>query len=35
MLHYAAYMGSLIGTAFGEPFMTREPVGLTALDSLA
>jgi LmbE family N-acetylglucosaminyl deacetylase len=34
LLGYAAYMGSLIGTAYGEPFMTREPIGLTGFDSL-
>lgn len=35
LLGYAAYMGSLIGTAYGEPFFTREPLGLTSLDGLA
>ncbi len=30
----AAYWGSLIGTAYGEPFASREPVGLTAMDGL-
>jgi LmbE family N-acetylglucosaminyl deacetylase len=34
ILQYAAYMGSLIGTAYAEPFMTREPIGLTSLDAL-
>jgi bacillithiol biosynthesis deacetylase BshB1 len=27
----AAYCGSLIGTAYGEPFASREPLGLTSL----
>jgi LmbE family N-acetylglucosaminyl deacetylase len=27
----AAYFGSLIGTAYGEPFASREPLGLTSL----
>lgn len=27
----AAYFGSKIGAAFGEPFFTREPLGLTGL----
>jgi LmbE family N-acetylglucosaminyl deacetylase len=31
IMQYAAYMGSLIGTSFGEPFMTREPIGLDSL----
>lgn len=30
-----AYMGSRIGAAAGEPFFTREPIGLTGLASLA
>jgi LmbE family N-acetylglucosaminyl deacetylase len=34
LLGYAAYMGSLIGTAYGEPFMTKEPIGLGSLQSL-
>lgn len=34
LLAYAAYMGSLIGTAYGEPFMTKEPIGLGSLDAL-
>lgn len=29
------YFGSRIGTAAAEPFFTREPIGLTTLDSLA
>ncbi len=29
------YMGSRIGTAYAEPFFTKEPLGLTALDALA
>lgn len=29
------YMGSRIGTEYAEPFFTREPLGLTSLDSLA
>ena len=28
------YMGSRIGTNYAEPFFTREPMGLTGLDSL-
>lgn len=28
------YMGSRIGTEYAEPFFTKEPVGLTTLDSL-
>ena len=28
------YMGSRIGADYAEPFFTREPVGLTSLDSL-
>lgn len=28
------YMGSRIGAKFAEPFFTKEPVGLTSLDSL-
>ena len=34
LLAYAAYMGSLIGTAYGEPFMTKEPIGLGSLRDL-
>lgn len=30
----ATYFGSRIGTAAGEPFFTKEPVGLTGLDHL-
>ncbi len=30
----AVYFGSRIGTAAGEPFFTKEPVGLAGLDSL-
>lgn len=30
----ATYFGSRIGTAAAEPFFTKEPVGLTGLDSL-
>ena len=30
----AGYMGSRIGTQAAEPFFTREPIGLTTLDSL-
>jgi len=30
----ADYFGSRIGTAAAEPFFTKEPVGLTSLDSL-
>lgn len=30
----AAYWGKTIGTAYGEPFTCREPVGLTSLQSL-
>ena len=29
------YLGSRIGTEYAEPFWTREPLGLTSLDSLA
>jgi N-acetylglucosamine malate deacetylase 1 len=29
------YFGSRIGTAAAEPFFTKEPIGLTGLDSLA
>jgi bacillithiol biosynthesis deacetylase BshB1 len=29
------YMGSRIGVEYAEPFFTREPLGLTSLDSLA
>ena len=35
VLQYAAYMGSLIGTAYGEPFMTKEPVGFESFSDLA
>ena len=35
LLGYAAYMGSLIGSAYAEPFFTKEPIGLLSLDSLA
>ncbi|MCL4221639.1 MAG: PIG-L family deacetylase [Phycisphaerales bacterium] len=31
----ARYFGSRIGTTAGEPFFTREPVGLTGFDALA
>lgn len=34
ILQYSAYMGSLIGSAYGEPFMTREPLGLSGLGAL-
>jgi LmbE family N-acetylglucosaminyl deacetylase len=34
LLGYAAYMGSLIGTAYGEPFVTKEPIGLGSLSEL-
>ncbi len=34
LLGYAAFMGSLIGAAYGEPFMTKEPIGLGSLESL-
>ncbi len=34
LMGYSAYMGSLIGTAHGEPFMTKEPIGLSSLDAL-
>ena len=30
----AAYWGGMIGTAYGEPFASREPVGLRDTDSL-
>ncbi len=30
----AAYWGSLIGTQFGEPFASREPIGLKGLEQL-
>ena len=30
----AKYFGSRIGTDAGEPFYTKEPVGLTGFDSL-
>jgi len=29
------YLGSRIGTEYAEPFFTKEPLGLTSLDSLA
>lgn len=32
MLQYNAYMGSLIGASFAEPFFTKEPIGLHALN---
>jgi len=35
ILGYAAYMGSLIGTQYAEPFMMKEPIGLEDLGSLA
>lgn len=31
---YNGYMGSLIGTAFAEPFMLKEPIGLRELGGL-
>ena len=31
---FSAYMGSLIGAAHGEPFMTKEPIGLHGLGEL-
>jgi len=31
----ATYFGSRIGTAAGEPFFTKEPIGLTGLDALS
>lgn len=34
LLAYAAYMGSLIGVPYGEPFMTREPIGLGSLEAI-
>ena len=34
LLGYAAYMGSLIGTAYAEPFMSKEPIGLGSLENL-
>lgn len=34
MLEFSAYMGSLIGTAHGEPFFTKEPIGLSDLAGL-
>lgn len=34
MLQYNAYMGSLIGSAYAEPFFTKEPIGLDALGEL-
>jgi LmbE family N-acetylglucosaminyl deacetylase len=34
LLAYAAYMGSLIGTSYAEPFMTKEPIGLGDLGVL-
>src|SRR4051794_6290663 len=30
----AAYWGKCIGTAYGEPFTSREPIGLTTMQSL-
>ena len=30
----AAYWGKCIGTAYGEPFTSREPMGLTSMGSL-
>jgi LmbE family N-acetylglucosaminyl deacetylase len=30
----AAYWGHLIGTRYGEPFASREPIGLSGLDQL-
>lgn len=34
MRDHAAYWGQVIGVAYGEPFMTREPVGLKSFDRL-
>ncbi len=34
MLQYNAYMGSLIGAKFAEPFFTKEPIGLDGLGEL-
>lgn len=34
LMGFSAYMGSLIGTAHGEPFMTKEPLGLSGLGSI-
>jgi len=31
---FNGYMGSRIGTAYAEPFFTKEPLGLTGLDGL-
>ncbi len=31
----AAYWGSLIGVRYGEPFASREPIGLNGLAELA
>ena len=30
----AEYWGQMIGVRYGEPFNSREPVGLTSMDSL-
>ena len=30
----AAYWGRMIGTAFGEPFASREPIGLKSMATL-
>jgi bacillithiol biosynthesis deacetylase BshB1 len=32
--HQAAYWGSMIGTRFGEPFASREPLGLRSMAEL-
>ncbi len=32
--HMNAYMGSRIGSAYAEPFYTKEPLGLTSLNEL-
>jgi N-acetylglucosamine malate deacetylase 1 len=34
LLAYSAYMGSLIGVAHAEPFMTKEPIGIGDLAAL-
>lgn len=34
MLQFNAYMGSLIGSAYAEPFFTKEPIGLDSLGEL-
>jgi bacillithiol biosynthesis deacetylase BshB1 len=34
LLAYAAYFGSRIGVAYGEPFFSREPLGLRSLESI-